>query len=140
MKEAYDDVLNQIKDSCMIKELFKHENTKAVINYVKEKYDDELEFLWGEDSQTAICRRKDSNKWYGLIMAIPKSKLDGQSDEVIEAMNLKGYPENSVDYKHYYPAYHMNKKYWYTVDLSSDLDLNQLFENIDISYQLVGKN
>ena len=140
VKEAYENVLDQIKDNCMIKELFKHEHTKAVIEYVKEKYNDELEFLWGEDSQTAIFRRKDTNKWYGLIMSISKSKLDQTSDEIIEAMNIKGYPNKTVDYTHYYPAYHMNKKYWYTVDLSSNVDLKQLFENIDLSYQLVGKN
>lgn len=140
VKEAYEKVLNQIKDQCMTKEVFKHLNTKTAIEYVKEKYNDELEFLWGEDSLTAIFRRKDSNKWYGLIMAIPKNKLNHTSDEIIEAMNLKGYPNKTVDRIHYFPAYHMNKKYWYTVNLSSDLDLNELFENIDLSYRLVGKN
>ena len=88
VKEQYQQVLEDIKNNCFVKEIFKNEKTKEVIRYVYETFGDELEFLWGEDSCSAVFRRKDVNKWYGLIMSIPKTKLGYDNNEIIEAMNL----------------------------------------------------
>lgn len=38
-----------------------------------------------------------------------------------------------------YPAYHMNKQYWISVDIEGYEDLNKLKMLVDMSYQLVGK-
>jgi len=47
--------------------------------------------------------------------------------------------ENLIDKKHFFPAYHMNKKYWITILLDSDTDLNLVKSLIDESFKLVEK-
>lgn len=58
-----------------------------------------------------------------------------------KSINLKCNPERAIELREQYtavqPGYHMNKKYWNTVLLFSDLDDNLLKELIDHSYQLV---
>ena len=139
VKEQYQQVLEDIKNNCFVKEIFKNEKTKEVIRYVYETFGDELEFLWGEDSCSAVFRRKDVNKWYGLIMSIPKTKLGYDNNEIIEAMNLKGDANKIIDHNYYFPAYHMNKKSWYTINLHSEVPLVDIKELINKSYESLKK-
>ena len=52
------------------------------LNFVREKFGDELEFLWEKYSGFGVFRNPDSKKWYGLIADIDKSKLE--KDNVVE--------------------------------------------------------
>lgn len=142
VKEAYEDVLESIKQQCTIRQVFQSETTEKVIAYIKETYNDELEFLWEDSPTTAIFRRKDSKKWYGTMMKISKNKLGMDNSELVEVINLKILPnemEYILDGEHYFPGFHMNKKYWYTVILDDSLNVDELKKHIDVSYQLVGK-
>ena len=136
VKEAYNEVLDEIKQKCMRLEIFK---CQKIIQYVYEKYNDELEYPWGE-GKAAVFRRKDTHKWYGLLMGISKRKLGLDSDEEVEVMNLKGNPEEVIDYIHYFPAYHMSKKNWYSVMIDETINYEELFQKINKSYELVGKS
>lgn len=140
VKEAYEDILEDIKRKCMTKEIFRHTTTKEIIQFIFEMYNDQLEFLWGEDSQSAVFRRKDVNKWYGIIMVIPKRKLGYESDDLIEIMNLKGNASEIIDNSHYFPAYHMNKKTWFTIDLTSKINLDEVKAMIKNSYDSLKKS
>lgn len=44
--KEYSEVLEKIKKKCFEDEIFKANYTKEIITYVKNKYGDELEFLW----------------------------------------------------------------------------------------------
>lgn len=71
-----------------------------------------MEFLWEKSPKNGVVRRKSSNKWYAVILTISKRKLNLDSDEIIEVINLHNSPEEIeklIDYKKYFPAYHMNK-------------------------------
>jgi len=142
VKEAYEEVLEEIKQQCTFRQVFQSETTEKVITYIKEKYNDELEYLWEDSPTNAVFRRKDTKKWYGIIMRISKRKLGIDSDDFVEVMNLKAKPnemETILDGEHYFPGYHMNKKYWYTVILEESIHIQELYKYIDISYGLVGK-
>ena len=57
-----------------------------------------------------------------------------------DVCNLKNRPEfiqELIDYKCFYPAYHMNKTYWFTILLDQKLSWKQLQKLIDESYRLV---
>ncbi|WP_420896713.1 MmcQ/YjbR family DNA-binding protein [Faecalitalea cylindroides] len=41
-----------------------------------------------------------------------------------------------VDHKKYYPGWHMNKKYWYTIILDGSISLKDIYKCIDESYQM----
>lgn len=137
---AIENVLKDISDNCFESSVFRSECTAKVVEYVKEKYNRDLEFLWDDTPDTAIWRRADNKKWFGIIQTISVKKLGVESDEIVEILNLKGTPEriaSIVDGKRFYPAWHMNKKHWYTVILNGSVDLEEIVERIDTSYLLV---
>ena len=137
--KAYSEVLDKIKKECFEDEIFKANYTKEIVAYIKNKYGDELEFLWEKSPKTAVVRRKSSNKWYAVILTISKRKLNLNSDEIIEVINLHNITkeiEKFIDNKRYFPAYHMNKKHWCTICLDRTVELKEIYKLIDISYEL----
>ena len=56
--KTYSEVLDKIKKECFEDEIFKTDYTKEVVDYIKNKYGDELEFLWEKSPKTAVVRRK----------------------------------------------------------------------------------
>ncbi|WP_187240405.1 MmcQ/YjbR family DNA-binding protein [Secundilactobacillus malefermentans] len=72
-------------------------------------------------------------------MTIPQNNLYGGNETEIDIIDLKITPElGSIlqTGKGYYPAYHMNKEHWITVDLSAIDNFDQLGGMIDDSYEL----
>ncbi|ERT42464.1 MmcQ/YjbR family DNA-binding protein [Fusobacterium nucleatum] len=137
--KAYNEVLEKIQKECFEDQIFKASYTKQIIAYVKNKYGDELEFLWEKSPKNAVVRRKSSKKWYAVILTVSKRKLNLDSDEIIEVINLHNTVEEIkklIDNKRYFPAYHMNKKHWCTICLDGTVELEEIYKLIDISYEL----
>ena len=137
--KTYSEVLEKIQKECFEDERFKANYTKEIIDYVKNKYEDELEFLWEKSPKNAVVRRKSSKKWYAVILTVSKRKLNLDSDKIIEVINLHNTVEEIkklIDNKRYFPAYHMNKKYWCTICLDGTVELEEIYKLIDISYKL----
>ena len=138
--KAYSQILEKIQKECFEDEIFKANYTKEIVAYIKNKYRDELEFLWEKSPKNAVVRRKTSKKWYALILTLSKRKLNLNSDEAVEIINLHNNPEEIeklIDNKRYFPAYHMNKKHWCTICLDGTVELEKIYKLIDISYELV---
>ena len=137
--KEYSEVLEKIKKEYFEDEIFKANYAKEIINYIKNKYGDELEFLWEKSPKNAVVRRKSSKKWYAVILTVSKRKLNLDSDEIIEVINLHNTVEEIkklIDNKRYFPAYHMNKKHWCTICLDGTVELKEIYKLIDISYEL----
>ena len=137
--KAYSEVLEKIQKEYFKDERFKANYTKEIIDYINNKYGDELEFLWEKSPKNAVVRRKSTKKWYAAILTISKRKIGLNSDEIIEVINLHNSPEEIeklIDNKKYFPAYHMNKKYWCTICLDGTVELKEIYKLIDISYEL----
>ncbi len=136
-------VLNDIRDNCFVSSVLSGPQTRRMIEAIKDKYDADPEFLWDDYGDAAPFRRKDNQKWFALMMTISKKSLIKNSDEKrIEVINLKAPVEMVADLitrKNIYPAYHMNKKHWYTIILDDSIDDKSLLDLIDISYQSVAK-
>ena len=137
--KVYSQILEKIQKECFEDEIFKANYTKEIVAYIKNKYRDELEFLWEKSPKNAVIRRKSSNKWYAVILTVSKRKLNLDCDEIIEVINLHNIAEEIeklIDNKKYFPAYHMNKKYWCTICLDGTVELKEIYKLIDISYEL----
>lgn len=137
--KAYSEILAKIQKECFEDEIFKANYTKEIVAYIKNKYGDKLEFLWEKSPKNAVVRRKSSKKWYAVILTVSKRKLNLDSDEIIEVINLHNIAEEMkklIDNKKYLPAYHMNKKYWCTICLDGTVELEEIYKLIDISYEL----
>ncbi len=142
VREEYRRVLRDISEKCCRTEVFKSEQAKLLIEYVRNKYGDELEFLWEKFSDNAVWRRKDNNKWYGLICTVKKRTLGFLSDDRMEIAVLRMSPaklESIVDNKKYFRGYHMNKKNWVTLPLDGTLSFDEIRKCLDDSYALAVK-
>ena len=139
VKKEYEQVLTDIAEKCFEPDIFQCTQTKAAIAYVRQTYGDELEFLWTKFPDNAVWRRKDTQKWYGAILTVPRRKLKLSSDEVAEIIDLRIEPEQmsaTVDYKKYFPGWHMNKRNWYTIILDGSVSIEEIYCRIDKSYRL----
>lgn len=142
IKELYEEVLSEICEKCFYPDVFKAKQAKRTIEYIKEKYGDELEFLWDKFKGSAIVRRKDNSKWYAVFITLKKNKLGLIGEEEIEIIDLRINPneiENLVDNKKYFKGYHMNKKHWFTMCFNDSISDGEMFKRIDESYLLAKK-
>ena len=139
LKLEYENLLNDIIEKCTNPNIFQNEQSKEIIKYIKEKYNNELEFLWEKLDETAIWRNKTNNKWYGLMFKLKKNKLGIKSEEITEVINLRFQKEKIneiIDNKLVFPGYHMNKNSWISIKLDNSLKINKIIELIDNSYIL----
>lgn len=141
VRAEYERVLKEISEKCFVDDVFKGECAHAVINYVREKYGDELEFLW-KDFKNAVWRRKDNKKWYAAVLTVAKRKLGLDCDGFVAVIDLRTDPEvlpSLLDGKRYFPAYHMNKKHWFTMRLDGSVPAEEICAWLDKSYTLAKK-
>ena len=139
IKEIYEALINDIIDKCSDVYVFKSRQTIAIINYVKAKYDNDLEFLWKRSPKNAIWRNQNNRKWYGAVLVISKDKLKIESNEMVEILDLryqKNDIKNIIDNYKIFPGYHMNKDNWITIILDGRVELEEIYQLIDNSYQL----
>lgn len=139
IREVYEKVLQDIIDKCTTTNIFKNKQTKEIIQYVKEKYQDELEFLWKSSPNNAIWRNKENQKWYAVLLTIPAQKLGIDSMEQLEIIDLrypKGKTSDIIDNERIYAGYHMNKKSWITIVLDNRVTTERVIELLDNSYLL----
>lgn len=139
VRSECESVLNDIAESCFDSSIFGGQCSKKVIEYARNKYGDELEFLWERYPDAAVLRRKDNQKWYALFMTIPKSKLgldDKEPEEIIDLrFNVDELPKK-VDGERYFLGYHMNKKHWLTMLLDGSVPIEEILNYLDESYKL----
>lgn len=139
VRSAYEEALQDIADKCFDKCVFKTEYATQIINYVSQKYGDELEYLWNKFPDNAIWRRKDNRKWYGALLTATKDKLGLKSTERFEMLDVRGDAERLADGVKFFKGYHMNKKSWITVILDGSVQLEEIYRLLDESYRLAEK-
>ncbi|MCI9407463.1 MAG: hypothetical protein HFK06_03815 [Clostridia bacterium] len=139
VRTGYERALREIAEKCFVRDVFKGDCAHAVIEYVRKTYGDELEYLWKTFPSNAVWRRKDSKKWYGILLTVSKRKLGLPSDELVTVIDLRYDPAaltGLLDGQRYFPGYHMNKKSWYTICLDGSVSVAEICERIDKSYRL----
>ena len=139
VRESLLEILNDIKDNCCINEYFIYNQSNSIVKYINNKYGINPEFLWEDLPSCGVFRNKKSNKWFGIIMNIDRSKIMDAKGEV-EVINIKLDPDvilELIKKDGYYKAYHMNKKYWITLILDNTLNDKEIYNLIDKSYKIV---
>lgn len=142
VKNEYEAVLEEIAKKCFDLEVFKSNQAKEVIAYVRQTYGDELEYLWKKFPNNAVVRRADNRKWYAALLTVSRRKLGFASDEMVEILDLRMTPEDIeklVDGMKLLPGYHMNKKHWITICLDGSVSSEDIFTRIRESYKLAVK-
>lgn len=141
VKEEYEKILKNIENSCFTKEIFSTPQANSITNKIKKEYHTEPEFLWKRYPKHAVFRNEKSDKWFGLIMNIDKSKLIPNKTGEIEILNVKldDQTQYYLTQPGIYPAYHLNKKSWVTIMLDNTLSDQEIMKLVEISYQLANQ-
>ncbi len=141
VRKEYFDLLSDVADKCFDDVTFRFSKTSLVLEHAKSVYGDEPEFLWKDDFDDAVLRRKDNGKWYAVIMRVRGDKF-ARGTEIDEVINLRSDPDELdaiADGEKYFRGYHMNKKYWLTIVLDGAVGTEEIFSRLDDSYKRVGK-
>ena len=84
MKEELEMFLNELVNKCTKMDVFKQDQTKKVIDYIKEKYEADCEHLWEKFPENAIWRNQKNKKWFGALLVISESKLGLESNKITD--------------------------------------------------------
>ena len=131
-------ILTELAQNCYEPDIFKTEYAKLIIKYIRNKYGSEAEYLWEKFPNNAVFRDAETEKWYAALLTVEKRKIGINESGIIEIIDLKEIPEKVaelVDKLRYLPGYHMNKKHWYTICLDGSVEIEEIYERIDNSFQ-----
>ena len=102
-----------------------------------ENFGDRPLFMWDDDPYSGVFKNPETAKWYGIIMYIPRSRLGEKSAAYVQVMNLKldvDEIQKLLKHKGFYPAYHMNKKYWISLTLDEKLSDDEILALVEESH------
>ena len=86
-----------------------------------------------------MLRHNDNNKWYGVVLEVSTDKLGLPEADIVDVLNVKSDPlliGSLRGQDGYFPAYHMNKEKWLSIQLGKpELD-DAIKDLLSLSYEL----
>ena len=134
--------VRDVEQSCFDFDAFKEDYTRQILQYCKDKYGNEPEYLWTQYPEYAVLRRLDKQKWYAILMRVPQKRLGLDGEETVEIIDLRFDTDElpqKIDNQSFFAGYHMNKKHWITILLDGLVPLSEMLEYVDKSYNLAKK-
>ena len=113
-------------------------NRNELESFIKETYNADANYPWFKYPNYEVFRHSSNQKWFTLIMDVPKSKLGLQGTETLDVVNFKCAPlliGSLREESGFFPAYHMNKDSWITVALDDSVSDEKIKMLLDMSYQ-----
>ena len=111
---------------------------ERIIEFVKEKYISEPEYLWNRFPEYAVFRHSDNKKWFGIIMNVRKRKLGLDSDEVVNILNVKLSDPLLVDMlirqPGYLRGYHISRGNWVSIILDGSVPFDDICNWLNESF------
>lgn len=129
VREAVTALLKRIAASCFERDVFTLPQSRDLLEAVRSRWHEELEFLWEDSPEYAVLRRTDTGKWYAVMMRLPGRKF-GLPDDAVSEFVLLRIPKGKEDAiradRCVLPAYHMNKRTWFAIRLDGSVELSDL--------------
>lgn len=139
VRGAYERALKEIAEQCFDNAVFTSRYAKRLVEYGRERYGEECEFLWERTPDNGILRRADNRKWYAAILTVAGNKVGLSTDDIVEIVDLRADPREVPALIHrrgFAPAWHMNKRSWVTVLLDGSVEFSTIEGLIDGSREL----
>lgn len=114
-------------------------NRSELEQYILENYGTEPDFPWLKYPEIEVFRHGGNQKWFALVMDVPKSKLGLQGTDELDVVNLKCdlvLISSLRGQAGIFPAYHMNKEHWITVALDGTVPEDIIKMLLDMSYTI----
>lgn len=105
--------------------------------YILENYNAESDHPWLKYPHYQVFRHSNNQKWFALIMDVPKNKLGIQDEDILDVVNFKCDPiliGSLLGGEGFFPAYHMSKTSWITVALDDSVPDEKVKMLLDMSY------
>lgn len=105
---------------------YKNDKKNKIYNFIENRYSIKGENIFKKHPEIIVFRNK-KKKWFGIIT---KNSI----------LNLKNKPEKIekiLDNNLFLPAYHMNKKHWFSINLDKVINFEEIFKLIEESFNLV---
>lgn len=115
---------------------------EMILQYAKERYGTEPEYLWAKFSNYAVLRQRELGKWYAIIMDVPGKKLGLDTAAHVDILDIKCDPlliGSLRESRGFLPAYHMNKDKWIALLLDGSVPQDQVLKLLDLSYDITKK-
>ena len=112
---------------------------KAVLSYVVKEFDIQPDYPWSKFPKYAVLRHAGSEKWFGIVMNVPKEKLGLAGEGEVDILDVKCHPGKVGSLRQMegiLPGYHMNKEHWISVVLDGSVATEHIHELIQDSYEL----
>ena len=113
-------------------------NRRDLERFILSNYNAEPEYPWLKYPRYEVFRHTSNQKWFALIMDVPKNKLGLPETDILDVVNFKCSPlliGSLLDEKGFFPAYHMSKENWITVALNDSVSDEQIKTLLDWSYE-----
>ena len=110
---------------------------QELFTWIRQQYGTEPEYPWHD--WNAVLRHNDNNKWYGVVLEVSADKLGLPEAGIVDVLNVKSDPlliGSLRGQDGYFPAYHMNKEKWLSIQLGKpELD-DAIKDLLSLSYEL----
>lgn len=111
-----------------------------VTKYIKKKYKASPEYLWKRYPDYAVFRHDDNRKWFCIVMDVDKDKLGLPGTDRVDIIDVKiddlMLRDILLQQRGYLPGYHMNKGSWITILLDGSVNLQEVCNMIDASFEM----
>lgn len=97
------------------------------------------DFPWSKFPNYAVLRHLDSEKWFGILMNVPRKKLGMSGEGEVDILDLKCHSSKVGSLRlieGILPGYHMNKEHWISVVLDGAVEASLVYGLIQESYDL----
>lgn len=109
-----------------------------ILEYAKDKYETVPDYPWESYPRYAVLRHADNNKWYGLIMDVPRFKLGLEGEERVDILNVKMddpiFAEMLMQRSGYLKGYHISKGNWVSILLDGTVAYEEICDMLDRSF------
>ena len=111
-----------------------------IVTYVKETWQVSEEHLWRRFPDYVVFRHEDNQKWFGLIMDVPGTKLGLAGEETVDILNVKlGDPilrDMLIRQEGFLKGYHISRGNWISILLDGTVDFTEICRWLEESYMV----
>ena len=112
-------------------------NRTELFALVKKNYQVEPDYPWRDTN--AVLRHRDTKKWFGVVLSVEGEKIGLADQDVLDLLNIKCDPiliGSLITQEGFFPAYHMNKEKWLSIQLGKPEMDNAIKDLLSLSYEL----
>jgi len=114
-------------------------NRSQLESYLADTYSTQGEHLFAKYPSFLVFRHNGNQKWFAVIMDIPRKNLGLSDDGEISVVNLKCDTRLIGSFREepgIFPGWHMNKDHWLSAALDGSVEDEKIKFLVDMSYEL----